>query len=334
MKSIVACLLAVLAPIVSAAPHWWSFESHPYYDPLIAGVRDANFSALVPARFDRMAQMVTSDKTRTGWDIDVGAEMPIFGRTSGDDTGRIGEGQWGWGLWIPIDFHMIEDFRDNSAPIINTDYRFSGMLKFRRGLANNRAVAARVQFGHESTHLGDEFSIDAQRTFPRTFERINVSWQYLDVGGLYEWQAAQNFWNARGGLTMTVPFGSSYYETGPGSVTESRIGPITESKNWWDPYLGLEYRRDRVLFNHTFGVYASSELRWRSIFNYHKSNPDQSEERQASVNVIAGIKKNGRGTGIGRASPFLRVYHGVNPHGQFRNQKNFTELGIGVRLVR
>ena len=30
----------------------------------------------------------------------------------------------------------------------------------------------------------------------------------------------------------------------------------------------------------------------------------------------------------------LRVYHCVNPHGQFRNQKNFTELGIGVRLVR
>ena len=64
-------------------------------------------------------------------------------------------------------------------------------------------------------------------------------------------------------------------------------------------------------------------------------NPQSSEERQASVNLIVGIKKNGTGKGgVGRASPFVRFYRGVNPHGQFRNQKDFTELGIGVRLVR
>jgi Protein of unknown function (DUF1207) len=332
MKLTVACLLALLPSLASAQPQWWSFESHPYYDPLIAGVREPHVSALIPAFFTRMPMMVSADSPRMGWDIDLGTELPIFGRESAASAGQVGEGEWGWGVWIPIDFHMIEDFRDESAPIVNTDYRFGAMFKFRRGLPNQRWIAARIHVGHESTHLGDEFSINAA---PATFERINVSWEYLDVGALYEWQVGQRGWTARGGVTTTLPFGKSYYQTGPGSVTSSSIGPVTESKNWFDPYAGLEFKREGLLFNETFDFYASGELRWRSVYDYHKSDPDQSEERQASVNLIAGIKKTGAGRGIGgRASPFVRLYRGVNPHGQFRNQKDFTEIGIGVRLVR
>ena len=337
MRLFVAGVLVLVATAAGAQPAWWSFESHPYYDPLLAGVRDAHISALIPAYFDRMPLMVREDGKRYGWDIDVGAEIPIFGRASGDSpvgTGDVGEDQSGWGLWIPIDFHMIEDFVDESAPIVNTDYRFGGMLKYRRGFKNKRWVGARLHFGHESTHLGDEFSIHAQRFHPRTFERINVSWEYLDVAAMYEWHAGEQRWNVRGGVTMTVPFGDSYYQVGPGSVTESRLGPVTESKNWWDPHLGLEFTREALWFNDTFDLYASTELRWRSVYDYHKADPDDAEERQPSVNVIVGIKKNGTGRGIGRASPFVRFYHGVNPHGQFRNQKSFTEMGIGLRLVR
>lgn len=323
MKWFAGCLLLALSPVANAQP--WSFENRAYYDPLIAAVRDPHISALVPVRFDRMAMMVENDQSRLGWDIDVGAELPIVGYDFGEEGGV--------GLWIPIDFHMIEDFVDESAPIVNTDYRFSGMLKYRRELGDNRAFAARLQFGHESTHLGDEFSIHAQQHSPATFERINVSWEYLDLGALYAWSVNETTWNARGGVTMTVPFGDSYYQTGPGSITTP--GGLTESKNWWDPYLGLELTRNGALFHETYDLYASSELRWRSVYNYHKVNPDSSEERQASVNLIVGIKKNGTGKGgVGRASPFVRFYRGVNPHGQFRNQKDFTELGIGVRLVR
>lgn len=333
MKFALAALLTLVPSLAGA--QWWSFENRAYYDPLIAGVREPHLSVLLPAIFDRMPMMTTSEGRRIGWDIDLGTELPIVGHESGDTAGQLGEGQSGWGFWIPIDFHMIEDFRSESAPIINTDYRFGAMLKYRRGLSNNRFVAARLHFGHESTHLGDEFSIRAAERFRTTFERINVSWEYLDAGALYEWHTGQRAWSARAGATATVPFHSSYYQTGPGSVTESRIGPVTESKNWWDPYAGLEFKREELLFHSTYDLYASAELRWRSVYNYHKASPDKSEERQASINFIAGIKKNGAGRGgIGRASPFVRIYRGVNPHGQFRNQKDYTEVGIGVRLVR
>ena len=120
----------------------------------------------------------------------------------------------------------------------------------------------------------------------------------------------------------------SYYATDAASITQSARGPVTPSTNRWDPYLGGEVRWEQLIGR--WDAYLSSELRWRTVYDYHKRRPDAAEDRQASVNLIAGIKLNG----INKASPFLRYYRGVNPHGQFRNQKNYSELGLGVRLVR
>src|SRR5687767_3659957 len=239
MRYVFVCLLVLTSQTAEA--QWWSFENRSYYDPLIAGVREPHLSALFPATATRMSFMVDKRNPRIVWDIDVGAEIPIFGRESALTANDLGVGEWGVGLWIPIDFHMIEDFIDESGPIINTDYRFGAMVKFRRGVAENRWIAARLHFGHESTHLGDEFSIRGQEAFPDDFERINVSWEYLDLGGMYQWHAGQQIWNARVGVTSTFPFGDSYYQTGPGTITVSAQGPVTESTNWWDPYLGVEF---------------------------------------------------------------------------------------------
>jgi len=136
---------------------------------------------------------------------------------------------------------------------------------------------------------------------------------------------------------MTLPFEDTYYSTSSDSITQSPLGPVTESKNWIDPYAGLEVTWEEVFeLRRSVGydIYLSSELRWRSVYDYHKAGPDAAEDRQTSVNLILGVKENGRGRGIGRASPFVRFYNGVNPHGQFRNQKSYTEMGIGLRLVR
>lgn len=331
--------LLLLAGSLRAEAHkWWTFEDRQYYEPLIEGVREAHISALALAWADRMSFMVDDQSPRSMWDIDVGAELPIVGWESGKaEQGILPENGVGWGLWLPIDFHMIEDFVDDSALIVNTDYRFGLMAKYRHELEEQRAWAVRVFVGHESTHLGDEFSITGQRRFLREFERINVSWEFLDLGVLYEWPAWGSAWNARLGVTMTLPFQDTYYSTDPGSITQSPRGPVTESKNWIDPYAGLEVTREEIFrtkHNVGYDLYVSTEVRWRSVYDYHKTRADAAEDRQASLNLILGIKENGRGRAIGRVSPFVRFYNGVNPHGQFRNQKNYTEMGIGLRLVR
>jgi hypothetical protein len=332
MRTLLA--LALLFAVDLHAGALWTFEGRRYYDPLVAGVREPHVSAMALGYATRMSFMVSDKSPRRVWDIDLGAELPVAGWESGGTGERVGEDEFGIGLWIPIDFHMIEDFVDDSGPIVNTDYRFGGMIKMQYGLTPHSWLGARVHIGHESTHLGDEFSIVGQRVFRRSFERINVSWEYVDVGVMYE----RDRWSVRGGVTATYPFQTSYYEVGPGTITESAQGPVTPSSNWWDPYVGFdaEFRRqflpDRD--GRGFQLYTSAELRWRSIYDYHKTSPDASEDRQASVNLIAGIRKAGTAKGLGRVSPFVRYYRGVNPHGQFRNQKDYTEVGIGLRLVR
>lgn len=328
--------LLLFHPLSAECRKWWTFEERSYYEPLIAGVREPHVSALALAGANRMAFMVNDEDPRQVWDIDLGAELPVAGWESRPSKGgRATANATGWGIWIPIDFHMIEDFVDDSSPIINTDYRFGIMAKVQRGLSRDRWLSGRVFIGHESTHLGDEFAIAGQRRFPRTFERINVSWEYLDVGVMYEHQVEEYFGSLRGGVTTTLPFRDTYYSTDPESVTRSPLGPVTASKNWFDPYLGLELERDG-LFGDSPGwaLYISGEVRFRTVYDYHKASSDAAEERQASLNLITGLRKSGTGGALSRVSPFLRLYRGVNPHGQFRNQKDYKEFGLGLRLVR
>lgn len=306
---------------------WWWFEDRGYYDPLVAGVREAHISAAVGLA-DAVAFQVEDQARRPSWDIDVGAELPLFGWDSARPE-FLTRGVWGVGLWFPIDFHMIEDFVDDSNPIINTDYRFGLMLKAQYDLSSSARLGLRAFAGHESTHLGDEFSVLGQAAHPGTFERINVSWEFLDLGLLYGKYAEAITWTARGGVTSTLPFADSYYSTDDQSVTFSPMGPVTESSNWIDPYAGLEVERE----GETVTGYGSTEVRWRTVFDYHKTSADASEDRQLSFNLIVGLRKTGR-SALGRSSAFLRLYHGVHPHGQFRNQPDFTFIGFGLRLVR
>jgi len=173
-----------------------------------------------------------------------------------------------------------------------------------------------------------------RNTYGPAFERINVSWQFADLGVRLQ----QSSWLHKfsGGVTTTLPFHSSYYSTDPASITISSQA-VTRSKNWWDPYVGAELLWEGAIGSKDgvgWDVYGSTEARDRTVYDYHKANANVAEARQWSINVIAGLKKSGSGSALGRPSLFIRLYRGVNPHGQFRNQRDYKEAGIGVRLVR
>jgi len=321
------------------------FRDRGYYDALLAAPRDAQINAIAYGNANEVPFQVEHGR-RWVWDIDLGKELPIISwESTRSARPEVADSAWGIGLWIPIDFHMLEDHKDPSAPILNTDYRFSGMIKVQRGLGRAwRGIpgllplgkawwGARIQYGHESTHLGDEYSLRAQSLFPSRFERINVSYEYLDLGTSYLARARRfDDFKAQVGVIATAPPNRSYYGTDSASFTVSPIGNVTRSRDWWEFYAGLEYRRKTFLtgpdddkkWGGSWGMYGSLDLRHKAIYDYHKANDDLHEERQWSANLVLGLARNPETTaGLGRVAPYLRFYYGVNPHGQFRSQKDY-----------
>jgi hypothetical protein len=282
-----------------------------------------------------------------GWNIDVGHEFPIFGyqsSTVGQPNG-VAAGSWGVGLWFPLSFHMIEDLgKDPSNPILDTDYRFSGMFKAQYGLADfgpftQNHLGFRFQFGHESTHVGDEFTIHATDLFGNQFKRVNVSYEYWDIGFSFEpnWGTdSRQHLKIRGGNIGLFNPGKGWYTP---QLEHPVDAVIPGSNRNIEPYADAEYyfERDSTCegFWNCVGPIVSLDIRDRTIYNYAKLTQNQPEDTEVSTNLMGGLRQIRQGPGaLGKITPtyYLRYYHGVNPFGQFRNQSNYTLFGFGVHF--
>jgi Protein of unknown function (DUF1207) len=302
----------------------WLFENRAYYDPLVAEPRAAQISVLVLA-YSKEFQYQVNPGTRRVWDISVGKEIPIFGRDSRPTVnGLLPPNSWGFGVWTPVSFHVVEDFKDDSNPIINTDYRFAGQAKFQYRFESERFLGVKFQAGHESTHLGDEFTLFAEQTHD-DFERINVSYEYWEYGVSYE------FLHSNSGMLVKLRQGGIGLFGNDGFYSDHLLEAggreIAISKNNFEPSFGVEVTPTEGGWR----PFASLDLRLRTVYDYNKASSDQSEDRQPSVGVAVGLR-NGRARVTERGLPdlFFRGYYGVNPNGQFRNQKNYWQVGIGI----
>ena len=307
----------------------WALANRAYYEPLIAEPRAANLAITAIALSDEFPFVVKPGK-RAVWDITLGKEIPIWGCESRSSaTAFLPPGNWGFGIWLPVSFHLVEDFKDPSAPILNTDYRFSGMVKVQRALENDRFLNFRFQFGHESTHLGDEFSLAASALHP-DFERVNVSYEYWEYGISYEWfvNDSHMFKIRHGGIGLLNPSNGFYSNT----LLDPSQTVITRSARNFEPYFGFEWTPDSDKGG-AWQMFASVDARYKIIYDYHKVNDEAAEDKQWSFNLLVGIRNVQQGfLNKGVPSPFFRFYHGVNPNGQFRTQRDYTLVGVGIHV--
>lgn len=300
-----------------------TFRDAPYYEPLLAEPRPARTMLLVPAWSKEFPDSVKKG-SRFAWQISLGDELPIVTVSTQTSAGPVGKGKWGVGLWVPVSFHVIEDFKDTSAPIVDTDYRFGFMTKFQYGLTDTLRLAVRfVPWAHESTHLGDEYVILASQN--PSFERVNVSyerWEYgisLKGSGLF---SEDDNWTLRhGGLRPWNKDG--YYSN---HLLGSDVATLTPSTHNYEPSFGVEYRavawRGRQ-------PYVSVDLRHQLIYNYHQT-PENPERRQWTWNLQVGRAVPMGTSGAPLKQYFVQVSRGVNPYGQLRSQKDFWSAGFGL----
>ena len=300
----------------------WTFKALPYYEPLTAEPRAARIELTIPAWAKEFPH---SEKpgSRFAWQVTLGRELPIVGIRSERLDGRVGSGQWGLGLWTPVSFHMIEDFKDESAPIVDTDYRFGAMVKFQYGLREDLWLGVKfVPWAHESTHLGDEYVILAANN--PSFERINVSYENWEYGVSFEGSgllSADDSWTFRhGGLK---PWGNDGYYSD--HLLGDAAQTLTPSQKNYEPSFGAEYVWPEWRGRHW---YVSAEARHRLVYTYHQTanNP---ERRQWSWNLQVGRTVPPGTTGTPLKQYFVQVYHGVNPYGQLRSQRSWWSAGFG-----
>lgn len=324
-----AVFVALFMTLSALAQDGWVLENRGYYEPLIAEPRAAQISITAFA-LSKEFPFVQEPGNRMVWDISLGKEIPIVGY----ETGRakrtpMAKGKWGVGFWLPVSFHMVEDFKDPSAPILNTDYRFSGMLKAQRGLTDKSRLGTRLQVGHESTHIGDEFTLAARRTRP-DFERVNVSYEYWEYGVSFETDQGtdgkHHLTFRHGGIGLLDPKKGFYAAESlePGGRT------IPRSAHNYEPSFGFQWYLEEDTLK-GFGPFLSVDARHKTIYNYRKASDDEKEDRQASFNVLFGLRRVERGF-LEKGVPdlFIRYYHGVNPAGQFRSQRDYQLIGFGI----
>ncbi|MFC1462266.1 DUF1207 domain-containing protein [Verrucomicrobiota bacterium] len=311
----------------------WQGRYRPYFDPILAEPRAALMKFMIGS-IDEY-NFAENTGSRLGMDISVGKEIPAIGYDGESDNGA----KWGVGLWAPVGWHMLWDLEESSLPIVNNDYQFGGMIKSHMSLNGKDYFGLRLYAGHESTHLGDELTLRGSATVD-DFERINVSYEFWDVALGYEKRESnERKWAARIGVKGLIKPSKGFYSSDP-SETDGR--EIPGSSEHLEPYLGFEFRSHEALFKDTkyrgsylrniFGSQApfiSVDLRYNVLFDYQRSRENEDEDHRLSVNILAGLweaKKKGEESRL--PTVCIRLYHGVNPHGQFRDQDDYTMIGL------
>jgi len=335
-------LLAALVVIITTAPGAMAQEwllDKDWFLPLSADPKPPAITFAFPMITDEFEFSQESGKRMT-WEVNVGKEIPIFTAQNFTTATPI-VGRWGVGLWVAVSFHVLEELgKDPSNPIINTDYRFSlATIKARRvqkasGRGPNHADYLDIKadlWHHESTHLGDEFVLGAIQN--PSFERINVSYEFWDVAGSYEWRRLKRVGDdpfyrhvVRGGLVGVWPYAGGYYSD---HTLDPAGRTIARSKRNLEPYLQYEFWAPHGA--KTFAPFASVDARYKTVYDYHKASDDVNEDKQWSTNLMAGFRTPLEAP-LSVKEIYARWYYGVNPHGQLRNQRDFTTFGIGINF--
>ncbi len=213
------------------------------FKPLMADPRWAHFS--VAYRND----LKNKNDGRNISSLSFGETIPFY-------RGHLGKSsaQWEGGLQAGVfsDFNLDAP----STELLNSDFIGSFYSSMRAG-----QFSAIGRIYHQSSHLGDEFLL---RKLDIKFERINLSYEGVDLRGSYEFPHGIRVYGGGGGLFRTEPselkawsiqYGAEYRS--PWRIESCSIRPVagfdcrnSEENNWNTDVTaraGVEFEKFQVL---------------------------------------------------------------------------------------
>lgn len=242
-------------------------------------------------------------------------------------------------LSMPVHFQLwLNILGDNSAPVLNTDYRIGVELNYL--YIRNKKILKNLAFKfipgmHESCHIGDEITLyRVQEEFPLT--RVNVSYEAMDFSVQIndpKMESKDNLSFKFGAKILYSPK-SGWYSISSRDGDTTKISP---SKRWIEPYFQVQYQKAN-------GFPASKRLMFVSSLDtrlmvkysyptYTKENGQliehpNKEAYAPSLNFLVGYKYKDLTKFVSKFGFYFRGYYGLNYHGQFRNQNQFSFLGF------
>jgi len=255
-------------------------------------------------------------------EVHLGTELPVYyleNRQTGfkfSTSGYLGN------------ILLIDMFEDITAPVINTDYFFGlklAALKYTDHPFIRNVGLKLVPVFHESTHLGDEFSIHGYNDLPG-FRRVNVSYEAWEIAAVINDPdtITSNLLSAKVGFHRLWNPAKGYYTT-DSLETKDQLAPPSE-KNY-EFYIQLNLQRTSgFLCSERWMNVVSVEASNRLKFSYDESVP---EERNWNLNLYFGWKylseRSGNHLGF-----FFRYYAGIIPNGQFRNTGGYRYAALSI----
>ncbi|HDS06205.1 MAG TPA: DUF1207 domain-containing protein [Bacteroides sp.] len=255
-------------------------------------------------------------------EIHLGTRLPVYSLVN--ELKRIGFFTGGFiGNVLLIDM-----FEQTTAPVINTDYFFgfqAGLVKYLDQPYIRNIGLLMVPVFHESTHLGDEFSLHGYQEIPG-FTRINVSYEAWEIAAVINdpGNLETNLLSAKAGFHRLWNHDRGYYAT---DSLETKGMEVPASTKNYACFLQLNLQRTGgFLCSENWMQVISAEVSNRLKFSYEPGFP---EKRTWNINLYLGWKclVEGSGRNIGF---FVRYYRGINPHGQFRNTDGFRYVALSI----
>ncbi len=299
-------------------------KDNQYFKPMLANIRSPQFHMRVYR--DQAVQFSNSTLSgkHTFWDVGFGGLFSMFGFSFEDKPGGHIMAKTGLDFFLDASAHMLLDFNTLSSDVINTDFRIGGGVAMRLPdkLKNFSLLS---KFFHESTHIGDEYTLAASRD--TSFHRYNVSYEALELylaGDHYRatrTRLALEYFRFYAGSRLLTK--EARFEEFKG-VDEAQA--LKTSDRWefqigaevflrgWLPASAAERQKDgwlvQAILPQCFVV--ASDF-------YHRDKYDVLHpEKIWSTNLVFGVIYGDYFQGKRTTRWLINYYHGVNPHGQFR----------------
>ncbi len=264
-----------------------------------------------------------NDYTRRPFiEVHMGAELPFFFLVDPEKKFKFSASGYIGNILL------IDMFEEITSPIINIDYFFglqTGIIKYVDNELIRNVGLKLVPIFHESTHIGDEFSLHGYNDIPG-FKRVNISYEAWEIAAVINDPDTikTNLFSAKIGFHRLWNSTKGYYTTD--SLETKKVMAPASHKNY-EYYVQFNLQR-------TYGFLCSE--RWMQVTSFEANNRlrfsydfNVPEKRTWNFNAYIGwkyISKNAdRNIGF-----FMRYYNGIIPNGQFRNTGGYQYIALSI----